>query len=151
MAQFNFVEEPKGGVGMEIIAADEKTLCNAAISALCLYMWEQDKVIERDSYTVSWYGFDHKTALVGLLSDVLFRMENDQLVFKSFETLSIEEVDDLDERHRRQQIRITGRAFGEPYDPERHILRFPVTAVLLTKLRLKPHAEGLRFYCILDA
>lgn len=151
MARFSFVEEINGGVGMEIIAPDEHSVCNAAVGALCLYIWDQDSVIESDSYPVSWYGFNLKTAIVGLLSEVLFRMENDQIVFKRFETLTIEEVDDLDERHRRKQIKISGRAFGEPYDPEKHQLQFPVSAVLLTRLRLKKHDDGLQFYCILDA
>ena len=151
MAKFEFIEEPKGGVGMEIIAEDERAICDAAVGALCLYSWQLEPVQERACYDLAWYGFDLRTAIVGLLSEVLFRMENDQLVFKRFETLAIEAVDELDDKHKRQQIKISGRAFGEPYDPSKHRRRFPVSAVLLTKLRLKPHADGLRFYCVLDA
>ncbi|RRJ82810.1 archease [Aestuariirhabdus litorea] len=151
MARYAFIEEPKGGVGMEIIAEDEESICNAAFAALCLYCWEPESVDEHDSVEIAWYGFDLRTAIVGLLSEALFRMENDQIVFRRFETLAIEEVDDLDDRHRRKQIRISGRAYGEPYDPGKHRRRFPVSAVVLTHLRLKPCNDGLRFYCVLDA
>ena len=150
MARYEFSEDPKGGVGMEVIARDESELFNAAASALCLFMWDQDTVQEQEQLSVSWYGFDLGTTIVGLLSELLFRMD-DGWVFKRFVMQSLEEVDDLDERHRRKQLKVTGIAYGEPYDPERHVQRFPVQAVLLPRLDVKPVDEGLRLYCVLDA
>ena len=151
MAQFNFSEDPKGGVGMEIIARDKNELFNAAASALCLFMWDQDKVEERDEVPISWYGFDLGTTIVGLLSELLYRMDMDDWVFKRFVLQTLEEVDDLDERHRRKQMKVTGTAYGEPFDPSRHRKRFPVQAVLLPRLKVREVEEGIRLYCILDA
>lgn len=150
MARFEFSEDPRGGVGMEVIARDRDELFSAAASALCLFMWDQDTVEEREEVPVSWYGFDVGTTIVGLLSEMLYRME-DGWVFKRFVMQGLEEVDDLDERHRRKQLKVTGVAYGERYDPARHVRRFPVQAVLLSRLKVREVEEGLRLYCVLDA
>ena len=151
MANYTFSEDPKGGVGMEIIARDHTEMFNAAAAALCLFAWDQDTVIERDEVAIAWYGFDIPTTVVGLLSELLYRMDVDGWVFKRFVTTSIEEVDELDERHRRKQLKVIGTAYGEPFDPERHRARHPVKAVLLPRLKVRSHAEGVRLYCVLDA
>ena len=150
MARYEFSEDPKGGVGMEVVARDEADLFNAAASAMCLFMWDQDTVEEREELPVSWYGFDLGTTIVGLLSELLYRMD-DGWVFKRFVMQGLEKVDDLDERHRRKQLKVTGVAYGERYDPARHVQRFPVQAVLLPRLKVKKVDEGLRLYCVLDA
>ncbi len=36
MARYAFSDDPKGGVGMEVIARDERELFNAAAAAMCL-------------------------------------------------------------------------------------------------------------------
>ncbi|MCP5443632.1 MAG: archease [Chromatiaceae bacterium] len=149
MARYKFSEEPKGGVGMEVVAGDEGELINAAATALCLFMWDQDTVEERQEVPVAWYGFDLGTTILGLLSDLLYRMD-DGWVFKRFVMQSLDEVDELDERHRKKQLKVSGTAYGEPHDPERHQLRFPVNAVLLPKLKVQVVDEGLRLYCVLD-
>ena len=151
MARYQFSEDPKGGVGLEVIARDRDELFSAVAAALCLFMWEQDRVEERDELPVSWYGFDLGTTIVGLLSELLYRMDVDGWVFKRFVLQSIEEVDELDERHRKKQLKVTGTAYGEPFDPVRHRRRFPVQAVLLPRLKVKEVEGGLRLYCVLDA
>lgn len=151
MAQYEFSEDPKGGVGMEVIARDEAELFSAAAAAMCLFMWDQETVEERDEIPVAWYGFDLGTTIVGLLSELLYRMDMDNWVCKRFVMQQLEEVDELDERHRKKQIKVTGTAYGEPFDPKRHRRRFPVQAVLLPRLKVKPVPEGLRLYCVLDA
>lgn len=151
MASYKFSEDPKGGVGMEVIASDRDELFSAAAAALCLFMWEQDGVQERDGLPVSWYGFDLGTTILGLLSELLYRMDVDGWVFKRFVMQSLEEVDELDERHRKKQLKVMGTAYGEPFDPARHRRRFPVQAVLLPRLKVTEVEEGLRLYCVLDA
>ena len=150
MARYEFSEDPRGGVGMEVVARDEGELFNAAAAALCLFMWDQDTVEEAQEVPVAWYGFNLGTTVVGLLSDLLYRMD-DGWVFKRFVMQGLDEVDELDERHRKKQLKVTGTAYGEPYDPERHRRRFPVNAVLLPKLKVHAVDEGLRLYCVLDA
>jgi len=151
MAKFNFSEDPRGGVGMEIIARDHHEMFNAAVSALCLYMWDQDTVDELEEVPLFWYGFDIPTTVIGLLSEVLYRMDSEGWVFKRFVTQSIEEVDDFDERHRKKQLKISGVAYGEKYNPDKHVAGFDVKAVLLPKLKVKAVEEGVRLYCVLDA
>jgi SHS2 domain-containing protein len=151
MATFEFSEDPRGGVGMEIIAADHSEMFNAAVAAMCLYMWDQDTVEECEEVAVAWYGFDIPTTVVGLLSEILYRMDSEDWVFKRFVTHSIEEVDELDERHRKKQLKISGVAYGEKYQPQKHVPRFEVKAVLLPKLKVKQHEQGVRLYCVLDA
>ncbi|MEJ2692531.1 MAG: archease [Candidatus Thiodiazotropha sp.] len=150
MASYSFSEDPKGGVGMEVIARDRTEMFNAAASALCLFMWDQDSVEEREEIPIAWYGFDIPTTVVGLLSELLYQMDNGW-VFKRFVTHAIEEVDELDERHRKRQLKISGVAYGERYQPGRHQRRFPVQAVLLPRLKVRDVEEGVRLYCVLDA
>jgi SHS2 domain-containing protein len=107
-------------------------------------------VEEREEIPISWYGFDIPTTVVGLLSELLFQMDNGW-VFKRFVTQSLEEVDDLDERHQKKQLKITGVAYGERFQAEKHKARFPVQAVLLPRLKVKKIDEGVRLYCVLDA
>lgn len=151
MARYRFIDDPKGGVGMEVVAGDRFELFNAAASALCLFMWEQETVEERQEVRLAWYGFNIGTTVVGLLSEMLYRMETDVWVFKRFVTHSLQHVDDRDERLRRKQLKISGVAYGEHFDPQRHRRRFPVRAVLLPRLKVKESPEGLRLYCVLDA
>ncbi len=150
MAIYNFSEDPKGGVGMEVIARDHEEMFNAAAAALCLFMWEQDSVEEREEIPIAWYGFDIPTTLVGLLSELLYQMDNGWVI-KRFVTQALEEVDELDERHRKKQLKISGVAYGERYQTERHQRRFPVQAVLLPRLKVRKVEEGVRLYCVLDA
>lgn len=152
MASYSFSEDPNGGVGMEIVARDHTGMFDAAAAALCLFMWEQEGVEEREEIPLAWYGFDIPTTVVGLLSELLYRMEVDGYVFKRFVTGSLEAVDELDERHRRRQLKITGVAYGERHAPARHRQRFPVRAVLLPRLKVRTLDDGrVRLYCVLDA
>ena len=151
MARYSFVEDPRGGVGMEIVARDRDEMFNAAAAALCLYMWDQDTVTEREEVPIAWYGFDVPTTVVGLLSELLFRMDAEGWVFKRFVTQELVPVDDLDERHRRRQLKISGVAYGERFRAGHHRRRFPVNAVLLPRLKMEEVPEGVRLYCILDA
>lgn len=150
MATYSFSEDPRGGVGMEVVARDHDEMFNAAAAALCLFMWEQDLVEEREEIPIAWYGFDIPTTLVGLLSELLYQMDNGW-VFKRFVTQTLEEVDDLDERHRKKQLKISGVAYGERYRPDHHQRRFPVQAVLLPRLKVRAVEQGVRLYCVLDA
>lgn len=149
MASYSFSEDPNGGVGLEVIARDHNEMFNAACAALCLYMWDQDKVEEREEIPIAWYGFDIPTTVIGLLSELLFQMDNGW-VFKRFITQSLQEVDELDERHRKRQLKISGVAYGERYRPEHHRVRFPVHAVLLPRLKVSNVEDGVRLYCVLD-
>lgn len=150
MATFRFCEDKRGGVGMEIIAENRVGVFNATVTALCLYMWDQDAVDERQKVTLTTYGFNARTTLVALLSEILLRTELDGFVFKRFETSGFGEVPEA-ERVQRHQYQLTGFAYGEPFDPARHRLLRPVRAVLITGLRLRRTGEGLQFYCVLDA
>ncbi|ROR31960.1 archease [Inmirania thermothiophila] len=152
MARFVFKEDPKGGVGLEIFARDRTEAYNAAATALCLYMWEQETVEEREAVPISWYGFNESTLVVGLLSELLYQMDAHGWVFKRFVTEKVEAIDDRDGEHlKHKQLKITGTAYGERHDPARHRRRFPVQAVLLPRLKLRETEDGgVRLYCVLD-
>jgi SHS2 domain-containing protein len=150
VANFSFSEDRPGEVRMEIIASEQLELFNAAATALCLYMWDHEAVEERESVPVAWYGFNERTALAGLLSELLLRMDADGWVFKRFVTETVEEVD-TEERLRRRQLRIGGLAYGERFDPVRHRLIRPVRAVQIRGLKLARRADSLCFECLLDA
>jgi SHS2 domain-containing protein len=150
VANFSFSEDKPGEVRMEILAAEQLELFNAAATALCLYMWDQEAVEERESVALGWYGFNERTALAGLLSELLFRMDAEGWVFKRFVTEHVEEVD-TEERLRRRQLSIRGHAYGERFDPARHRLIRPVRAVQIRGLKLTGKAGSFCFQCLLDA
>ena len=135
---------------MEVIAGEQFELFSAAATALCLYMWDQEAVEERDSVVIAWYGFNERTALAGLLSELLLRTDADGWVFKRFVTESVEEVD-TEERLRRRQLRISGVAYRERFDPARHRLIRPIRAIQIRGLKLAHRADSLSFRCLLDA
>lgn len=150
MARFSFSDDEQGGVRMEIVAGDRLELCSAAATALCLYIWDQDTVEERDAVSISWYGFNDRTALVGLLSELLFRMDSDGWVFKRFVTERLEDAG-AETGLRRRQMLVSGTAYGERFDPARHALIRPVRAVQLRGLKLRQSEGQFHFQCLLDA
>lgn len=58
MSQFTFSDDPKGGVGMEIIARERIDMFSSAVGAFCLFMWDQDTVVAgRSASGLVWLGY----------------------------------------------------------------------------------------------
>ena len=114
MARFAFVKDADGGVGMEILADDVTSVFDAAGTALCRYVCDPAGVEEQDTFTVSAVGFNEKTTLVAVLSELLFRIDTDRIALRRFSLQTLEPVP-ANESGGRRQLRAVGTAFGEPF------------------------------------
>jgi len=81
---------------------------------------------------------DVEGLLVGWLTELLFYVDAEELVFGRFD------VTRIDERH------LTATAFGEPIDRERHELRLAVKAVTRHMLDMSRDSHGYRATVIFD-
>ena len=93
------------------IIAHGKTLAEAfanAAEGMYALMLDLDGVQEREERTVEVNGETQEDLLVDWLLELLFLTETEGIVFRRFQ------VDALTATHLR------GRAWGEPFDPERH-------------------------------
>jgi len=148
MAQFEFADHPGGGVELRIAAADREELFRACGSALCLYLRDVGGVEPRQSHAIVVDGYNEKTACVALLNELLVRMETGGLAFARYECTGVEEVSGAGGR---RQLRVHGRALGEPADTARHRVIRPVRCARVDGLRLRRDAGALELTCVLDA
>ena len=136
MARFEFSEHPGGGVELRISAPDREELFRACGSALCLYLRDVGRVEPRQSHAIVVDGYNEKTACVALLNALLSRMETAALAFARYECTGVEELAGAGGR---RQLRVHGRALGEPADKARHPVIRPVRCA-------RPHGCGRRAY-----
>jgi len=148
MARFEFTDHPGGGVQMHIAAETPRELFRACGSALCLYVRDVALVEPRNTYPVVIDAYNEKTACLTLINELLVRMETSALAFSRFECTQLEE---RQAAKGRRQVRVHGRALGEPADARRHPMLRPVRCARLEGLRLKRTPSGLELCCVLDA
>lgn len=94
-------------------------------------------VEERESREIAVTGDDAERLLVNWLLELLFLTEVEGLVFCRFQV----EVEDG---------RLRGRAYGEPLDPDRHVLGSAVKAVTRHGLEVVPEDGGYRARVLFD-
>lgn len=132
------VLEHTADVGVIAYGADLRELfANAALGLFSL-MVETSGVREAEVRTVEVAGHDLETLLVRWLTELLYYLDADQLLFSRFE---IEEITGTSLR---------ARAFGERIDRERHDLHFGVKAVTRHMLEIVPEDSGYRATVIFD-
>jgi len=125
-------------VGVIAYGADLRELfANAALGLFSL-MVETSGVREAEVRKVEVTGHDLETLLVRWLTELLYYLDADQLLFSRFE---IEEITGTSLR---------ARAFGEHIDRDRHDLHFGVKAVTRHMLKIVPEDSGYRATVIFD-
>jgi SHS2 domain-containing protein len=102
-------------------------------------MLDLDGVEEREERGVTLDDQSYEGLLVAWLLELLFLTETEQLVFRRFA------VDELSER------RLRGRAWGERFDPERHLTNnVMVKAVTHHMLEIGGEDGGYRVQVLFD-
>ncbi len=152
MAEFEFSDEPRGGIGMTIRADSRYEVYDASIGALGLLMW--GKLERTEAMPIVWYGFDDVSLAVALINEMLYQHQLKDFCFAGFRTERIEEVEELDEKVWKgsaKQLKIFGTAFGV-FDPERKlVMRQPVYAALLPGAKFRRRDDGrFEMHVILD-
>ena len=115
----------------------ERLFENAALGMFSL-MVTVDGIEERQERAVTASARDLEGLLVAWLTELLFYLDAQDMVFRRFEVMELSETD------------VRGRAWGEPIDRERHELHFAVKAVTRHMLEITQDEQGYRAKILFD-
>ena len=124
---FELIEHP-ADVGIRVYGRDLAALFAHAALGLCSLITDTDTVLERETRSVEVGAPDRESLLVAWLSEVLWLIEAEDLLFARF---TIESLSDT---------ALAAIAHGEPADPQRHPYRGVVKAVTYHQLDLRRRA-----------
>ena len=132
------VLEHTADAGIVVHGADLPELfANAAVGMFTL-MADLSDVREAEEREITVEARDMETLLVRWLTELLYYLDAEEMLFKRFE------IQELSERALR------ARAFGERIDPTRHRLHFGVKAVTRHLLQIQPEDGGYRATLLFD-
>jgi protein archease len=130
--------EHTADLGLRVRAADLDTLF--AEAALCLFtavLEDVGSVRPERCVTVELTGSEREFLLFDWLRDLLVRFDADHMVFGRFEV------------HVRDGG-LSGTAWGEHYDPARHLLAHEVKAITYHELKIVRESDGWLAEVIVD-
>lgn len=131
--------EHTGDIGFRVQAPALESLYDAATEALFDVILDVESVAAREPVDVAVSGAsDPPDLLVRFLSELLFLHDARDWLFRRFETDSVSAQS------------IAGRAYGERFDPKRHVILRQVKAVTYHHLRLAQTAAGYEARVVLD-
>jgi SHS2 domain-containing protein len=132
------VLEHTADVGIVAHGADLADLfANAGLGMFAL-MADLEGVRERERRSIEVAGRDRESLLVNWLSEMLYYLDTEELLFRRFEIADLSDTS------------IRADAFGERIDAERHQLHFGVKAVTRHMLEIAPEDGGYRATVIFD-
>ena len=130
--------EHTADLGLRARAADLDTLFAEAAAALFAAVCENlDAVAPAQCVEIAVTGDDREYLLYDWLRELLYRFDAEHLLFARFEV-------------RVRDDGLTGRAWGEPLDPDRHVLGHEVKAITYHGLRVEREADGWLAEVIVD-
>ena len=125
-------------LGLRIQAADLDTLFREAAEALFATIVDDlDSVKPIGRHDVSLTGNDREYLLFDWLRELLYRFDAEHRLFSKFDV----KVSDQG---------LTGTAWGEVYDPERHVLGHEVKAITYHELKVEKTGDGWLAEVIVD-
>ncbi|MDE2993802.1 MAG: archease [Chloroflexota bacterium] len=124
---FELIEHP-ADVGIRVYGRGLAALFTHAALGLCSLVTDTDTVLERETRSVEVAAPDRESLLVAWLSEVLWLIEAEDLLFARF---TIESLSDTG---------LAATAYGEPADPQRHPYRGVIKAVTYHQLQLRQQA-----------
>ena len=130
--------EHTADLGLRVRAADLDTLFAEAAACLFSAVLEDVGTVEpRQAVKVELAGTDREFLLFDWLRDLLLKCDEGHMVFGKF---SVQVRDDG----------LTGTAWGEPFDPARHMLAHEVKAVTYHELKVVRDGDGWLAEVIVD-
>ena len=130
--------EHTADVGIIVHGADLAELFANAATGMFALMADLEGVEQRQERLVRVEGRDRETLLVRWLTELLYYLDAEGMLFHRFQ------IEEITER------RLRARAFGEPIDRERHVLHFGVKAVTRHLLEIVPEEGGYRATVLFD-
>ncbi len=130
--------EHTADAGIIARGADLPELFANAGAGMMALMVELDTVEEVEERLIQVQGRNLEALLVRWLTELLYYLDAQQLLFRRFEVQELTET------------ALRARAFGETIDRERHQLHFGVKAVTRHLLEIAPENSGFRATVLFD-
>jgi SHS2 domain-containing protein len=143
MRPFEIIEHP-ADVGFLAYGATLKELFENAALAMCSVAGAVDQIEEHSQYDIQATGADVESLLYAWLAEILAIADAEQLLFRRVE------VRGLTQPQPNAPGEASGRAYGEPFDRERHSAGTYVKAVTLHQFAVDHDAKGYRARVFLD-
>jgi SHS2 domain-containing protein len=130
--------EHTADLGLRATASDLNALFEEAAKALTSAIVEDPAAIRPETETtIEVAGTDREYLLFDWLKELLYRFDAEHVVFSRFEVKVGHDG-------------LTGKAWGEPLDPARHVLSHEVKAITYHELKVEPTANGWLAEVIVD-
>jgi SHS2 domain-containing protein len=130
--------EHTADLGLRAKAPDLNALFEEAAKALTSAIVEDPAAIGLEAEAaIDIAGTDREYLLFDWLKELLYRFDAEHMVFSRFE---VKVRDDG----------LTGKAWGEPLDPARHVLSHEVKAITYHELKVEKTADGWLAEVIVD-
>jgi protein archease len=127
--RFEILEHP-ADVGFRAYGATLEELFASAALALISIAGEIEKIEERERREIAVTGDDTESLLYAWLAEIVALADADRLVLRRVEVTSL------------GPGRVTGAAYGERYDRNRHRAGTAIKAVTYHKFFVKPSGKG---------
>ena len=137
MRRFRFLNHT-GDLAMEIYGENLKDLFENAGMALFSVMTDRSKIRKRVERSITLRYGDRETLMVDWLGELLYLHDVEGLLFRQFHVVSFEEGC------------FNALAWGEPFQPDRHVIRTGVKAVTFHQLEVQKQGDRWRARVILD-
>jgi SHS2 domain-containing protein len=122
--------EHTADIGFRARAETLPALFGEAAAALMSIALESEGIEPLRAYPIAAGGEDRESLLVNWLSEVLYWLDGSQIALRKFE------VDQVTSGS------VTGKGWGEPYDPNRHRTKVIVKGVTYHQLRIEQDSQG---------
>lgn len=132
------VLEHTADIGFRASAPSETAMLEQAALALVSIALEMEDVEPRQVFPIAASGEDLESLLVNWLSEVLYYLDGEHVALCRFEVRTLEDG------------RVTGQAWGEPRDPQRHRAKLVVKGVTYHQLAIRKEAGAWTCEVFLD-
>ncbi len=143
MGKFKLIEHP-ADIGIEIEAEDLKDLFeNAARGMLSIMIHHPEKVELKEKRDIKIKGMDLKELLINFLSEFLYYIDAEGLIFKEYKIKTIKE-------EKEGEWHLEATLFGETFNREKHGSNIEIKAVTYHRLEIKKENEKWKARVIFD-
>ena len=136
MAHFEIIDHT-ADIGIIAYGKDEKEVFATAAYAMFSLVAELDGVDDALCREIEVTADDKEALLVTWLNELLYLFDVEHVIFNGFEVINLEEH------------RLRANAYGEKFDPLRHVLKTQVKAATYHMLKVEK-GDGFRAQIIFD-
>lgn len=136
MAHFEIIDHT-ADIGIIAYGKDEKEVFATAAYAMFSLVAELDGVDNALCREIEVTADDKEALLVAWLNELLYLFDVEHIIFSGFEVINLEEH------------RLRANAYGEKFDPLRHVLKAQVKAATYHMLKVEK-GDGFRAQIIFD-